>query len=258
MRSPVRTSKSCTAAALAARRSSTRGRARRSCSRTAGTCPRNQEGIALDRRSAQRRACVREPDAGRVHPCRTTWLVDRLARGGRRRERAFDEARRGHLALPVADRQRLSEPRPSRARSSSTSWTRPGSAPTVRTASRSSRSSSPTPPTATATRSPPALPCADGPLSSVFPDLIPHRSHRRPPRRLVAALRHPRPASGTAREADRRPTAALADRAAAGDHRRTWTTWPTARWPYATSSGARAPGFPPVRQSRTTSMCDVA
>ena len=68
-----------------------------------------------DRRPAQRRPRVHEPDAGRVHP-RSQSPRRALARGRRRRWRALRRgAARAHVALPVADRQRL-PPRSRRAR----------------------------------------------------------------------------------------------------------------------------------------------
>ena len=186
-----------------------------------GDLPRNQEGIALigdPRNDVHVFVSQMQLAFIRVH----NLLVDRLARGRRRRCRAFDEARRAltwHYQwlileefLPVLvgiGAGRRSSPRPAPAF-------------TTRTASRSSRSSSPTLPTATAIRRYASCTSSSrtGPLHPVFPDLIGFCPSRRPPRRLVAAVRRPRSTSCPARQADRRSTAALLDPAPGGDQRR--------------------------------------
>ena len=121
------------------------------CSRpTGGDVPRNHEGIALDRRSAQRRAPVHQPDAGRVHRAAQPAGRSPPRRRGRRAGRLRGGAARGHLALPARDPARVPA-RPHRRAADRRAARRRPAAVSRRAATRSSRSSSPTPPTATAT-----------------------------------------------------------------------------------------------------------
>ena len=172
-----------------------------------GDVPRNQEGFALigDPRNDVH-TFMNQMQVGFIRP--TTGSSTGCARtASHEAERLRRGAARAHLALPVG--------------ASSTTSCRGlvgpelvdellgGRRPLLQAAraSRSFRSSSPTPRSATGTRRSASSTGSSTrrPELAVFPDLIGFCRARRSPRRLGAAVRRARTRAGSARQADRRP-----------------------------------------------------
>ena len=112
--------------------------------------PAKPRGHRADRRSAQRRAAVHQPDAGGLHQAAQPADRSSARRRRRRAGRLRGGAAGGHLALPARDPARVPARAHRRAADRRAARQRPAAV--SRGGDPISPSSSPTPPTATATR----------------------------------------------------------------------------------------------------------